>query len=56
MQGAGANAGGANQIAAAIGSGVPVRPGTAVSSSAQGGTGLNQGFAKGAGLASSKGF
>jgi len=42
-------------MAASGGSGVPVRPGTAVSSGA-GGANMAQGFAKAGGLASSKGF
>jgi len=42
-------------MAASSGSGVPVRPGTAVSSGAQKGAGMTQGYAK-SGMTSSKGF
>ncbi len=54
--GPGGNAGGGN-LAQAAGTGVPIRPGTAVSSSNQGGAmgGPPQGFIKG-GMTSSKGF
>jgi len=43
-----------NQMAASAGSGVPVRPGTAVSSGNQG-AGMAQGYGK-TGMTSSKGF